>query len=260
MQNVTRRIASALVAIGLVLAFAGSASAADKYVALGDSYSSGTGTNSYTLNSGCMRGTYAYPYLVATQRPNTALTFVACSGATTDDLMANQISSVTADTKYVTVTIGGNDAGFSSVILSCTTLGCGSAITSARNYITNTLPGKLNTVYAAINSRAPTATVVVLGYPRLFGSSGCLGTTGITAGERTDLNAMADLMKTTIQGRAAAYGFTFKDAIPSFTGHAVCAGTEWLNGLNIFSTSESYHPNRNGHSGAYAPLVRSVIG
>jgi len=246
-------------AFALLLASAGSA-LADNYVALGDSYSSGTGTNSYTLSSSCLRSVYAYPYLVASQRPNTSLNFVACSGATTTDVMNNQISAVNSSTNIVTITIGGNDAGFSNVVISCTTLGCGSAITNAQNYIRNTLPGRLNTVYSAIKSRAPSARVIVLGYPRLFSSSGCWGTTGISSSERTSLNQTADLMRDTIAARAAAYGFTFKDAIPPFVGHAVCSSSAWLNGLNIFNTTESYHPNRSGHSLGYAPLVRQVIG
>jgi lysophospholipase L1-like esterase len=260
MPQFKRRIAPLAGALALALALVASAQAADKYVALGDSYSSGTGTGSYSLDSSCMRGTYAYPYLVATQRPNTALTFVACSGATTDDVMANQISAVTSDTKFVTITIGGNDAGFSNVILSCVTLFCSSAIASSQSYIQNTLPGKLNTVYSAIHSRAPTATVIVLGYPRLFSGSGCLSTTGISSSEMSSLNTTADMLRNVIQARAQAFGFVFKDAIPPFTGHAVCASPEWLNGKNIFSTSESFHPNRSGHSSGYAPLLRSVTG
>ena len=39
----------------------------------------------------------------------------------------------------------------------------------------------------------------------------------------------------------AAYGFTFKDAIPPFIGHAVCDTPEWLNGLSN-PVSDSYHP------------------
>jgi len=35
--------------------------------------------------------------------------------------------------------------------------------------------------------------------------------------------------------------------------------TEWLNGLSNL-TSESYHPNRTGHSPGYLPLVRAVVG
>ena len=259
MKFLSRRVAPFAAAFALLLASAGSA-LADNYVALGDSYSSGTGTGSYSLSSSCLRSVYAYPYLVASQRPNTSLNFVACSGATTTDVMNNQISAVNSSTNIVTITIGGNDAGFSNVVISCTTLGCGSAITNAQNYIRNTLPGRLNTVYSAIQSRAPSARVIVLGYPRLFSSSGCLGTTGISSSERTSLNQTADLMRDTIAARAAAYGFTFKDAIPPFVGHAVCSSSAWLNGLNIFNTTESYHPNRSGHSLGYAPLVRQVIG
>jgi len=259
LKLLSRRVAPVVAAFALLLASAGSA-LADNYVALGDSYSSGTGTNSYTLSSSCLRSVYAYPYLVASQRPNTSLNFVACSGATTTDVMNNQISAVNSSTNIVTITIGGNDAGFSNVVISCTTLGCGSAITNAQNYIRNTLPGRLNTVYSAIKSRAPSARVIVLGYPRLFSSSGCWGTTGISSSERTSLNQTADLMRDTIAARAAAYGFTFKDAIPPFVGHAVCSSSAWLNGLNIFNTTESYHPNRSGHSLGYAPLVRQVIG
>ena len=44
------------------------AASADNYVALGDSYSSGTGTRDYSLNSGCQRGPYAYPALIKADR------------------------------------------------------------------------------------------------------------------------------------------------------------------------------------------------
>jgi hypothetical protein len=46
------------------------------------------GTN---LDSSCNRNTYAYPYLVSQQRPNTQLTFVACSGAVTGDVTGKQV-------------------------------------------------------------------------------------------------------------------------------------------------------------------------
>ena len=85
----------------VVCACSGGATAtalADNYVALGDSYSSGTGTRDYSLNSGCQRGPFAYPALIKADRPNTTLTFVACSGAKTGDVLANQVSSLNAST------------------------------------------------------------------------------------------------------------------------------------------------------------------
>jgi hypothetical protein len=237
-----------------------SSALADNYVALGDSYSSGVGTNSYTLNSSCKRGVYAYPYVISQQRANTSLNFVACSGATTTSLMNSQISAVTSSTNIVTVTIGGNDIGFADLILQCTLLDCNSALNNTRANLNTTLAPKLNTVYSAIKTRAPSATVVVLGYPRLFSTSSCLGTTGISATERSNANLLADAVDSVTAARAAAYGFTYKSAIGSWTGHAVCSGSAWLNGLNIFNTTESYHPNRPGNSSGYVPMVRQVIG
>jgi lysophospholipase L1-like esterase len=262
MSRITRRPIRAVTVLCFLLALAApTAALADNYVALGDSYSSGVGTNSYTLSSSCLRGVYAYPYLISQQRPNTSLNFVACSGATTSSLMASQISAVNASTNIVTVTIGGNDIGFASLLTQCTLGDCNAGLTSTTNALPGSLTPALDTVYSAIKAQAaPGATVVVLGYPRLFSTSSCLGTTGITATERSNGNVLADKLDTTIAAEAAKYGFTYKSAISAFTGHAVCSSSAWLNGLNIFNTTESFHPNRSGHSSGYLPLVRSVIG
>ena len=165
----SRLMRAAVLCLALAALAAPSTAAADNYVALGDSYSSGVGTNSYTLSSSCLRGVYAYPYLVSQQRPNTSLNFVACSGATTTSLMSSQIQAVNASTNAVSVTIGGNDIGFSSLILQCTLGSCSSALNNTRAGLNTSLAPKLNTVYSAIKAQAsPTAKVVVLGYPRLF--------------------------------------------------------------------------------------------
>jgi len=249
----------AVLALLVMLVGAGSA-AAQKYVALGDSYSSGVGTRTY-FDTSCQRSLFAYPELIAAQRANTQLTFAACSGATTADVLNNQISSVTSDTSIVTITIGGNDAGFSSVITSCALplISCNSDITNANNFIRNTLPARLDAVYSAIRSHAPSATVIVLGYPRLFMGVDCNAGTFFSTDEMTKLNATADLLASTTRARATAAGFRFVDAIPAFTGHAVCSSSEWLNGLSN-PTSESFHPNRTGHASGYEPLVRNIIG
>ena len=151
--------------------------AGPSYVALGDSYASGVGTRSYISDgTSCQRSTYAYPYLVAQQKGYT-LNFKACSGATTSTVTSSQLSAVVSTTKYVTISVGGNDAGFSSVLTECAQPGwlsnCGGAINGAQSFINNTLPGRLNTLYASIKSRAPGAVVVVTGYPRIFQGEDC---------------------------------------------------------------------------------------
>ena len=120
---------------------------------------------------------------------------------------------------------------------------------------------RLDTVYGAIKSRAALgAKIVVLGYPRMFGNSGCIGTLGISATERSKANQLADALDPTIATHANAAGLTFRSAVASFGSHPVCSSSPWLNGLNLFNTGESYHPNRGGHSLGYLPLVRAVTG
>lgn len=233
----------------------------DQYVALGDSFSSGVGTGSYTLDAACKRSVYAYPYLLAQKRKHTTLTFVACSGATTADLLANQVQSVTSKTTIVTLTIGGNDIGFADLIYQCTVSDCTTALETTTANLENTLGSKLDTVYTTIKQRAATgAKIIVLGYPHEFSGSTCLGTLGISTTEETDANALADALDTVIRTHAQQDGVTYQSAISAFSGHEVCTSNPWLNGLNIFNTDESYHPNQAGHSSGYLPLVRTITG
>jgi lysophospholipase L1-like esterase len=252
----------ALCAAIVVLLSTASAAQAERYVALGDSYSSGTGTRTY-YDSACQRSVYAYPYLLSQRRANTQLVFAACSGAKTADVLNNQVSSLTTGTGIVTITIGGNDAGFSSVITECAkpewASVCDTRVAEAQTFIRNTLPGRLNSVYSQIKSRSPSARTIVLGYPRLFMGVDCNGGTWFDSDDMTMLNQTADLLNSVTSGRAAAYGFTFKNPTTAFTGHAICSSTEWLNGLSN-PAGESYHPNTLGHSSGYLPLVRAVVG
>lgn len=261
-MKMKRSIAVTCIAALMSLAGTGVA-AADDYVALGDSYSSGTGTRTY-FHAGCQRSIYAYPSLVDAQRPETELTFVACSGAETSDVLASQVSSLSAGTEWVTITIGGNDAGFSDVITECALPGwfsdCPGAVDDAEEFIENTLPGRLDNVYDAIDEKAPNATTIVLSYPRLFMGVDCNAGTFFSSSELTRLNETADLMRDVTEERveAAGAGFVFEDAIPPFIGHAVCSSEEWLNGLSN-PVGESFHPNKLGHSEGYAPLVLAAM-
>jgi lysophospholipase L1-like esterase len=190
-----------------------------------------------------------------------SLTFVACSGAKTSDLLATQIQAVTRTTTLVTMTIGGNDIGFANLIYQCTLSDCSAALDATRANLETTLGASIDRVYTTVRSRAAFgAKVIVLGYPRVFSSSGCFGTLGITSTERAKANALADGLDQVIATHAAADGVTYRSAIGAFTGHAVCSSSPWLNGLNLLNTTESYHPNRSGNSAGYLQLVTGVTG
>ncbi|MEV6940122.1 SGNH/GDSL hydrolase family protein, partial [Streptomyces sp. NPDC051132] len=170
-------VTSLLLAAGLGLTGAASAqasptAAAGGYVALGDSYSSGVGAGSYISSSGnCDRSTKAFPYLWNAAHSPSSFAFNACSGATTDDVLAGQLGSLNSSTSLVSLTVGGNDAGFSDVMTTCVLQSdstCLSRINTAKAYVANTLPAKLDAVYNAITAKAPSARVVVIGYPRFY--------------------------------------------------------------------------------------------
>jgi len=253
---------AALVVVLVPLLQAPAQAAPPAYVALGDSYSSGVGTRSYLADgTTCQRSVYAYPSLIASAR-GYALNFRACSGAKIADVTSAQLGALSASTSYVTISVGGNDAGFSSVLTTCAQpswlSNCGAAVDKAQAYISNTLPGALNTLYAAIRSRAPSAKVVVVGYPRIFNGTDCNLFTWFSSSEMSRLNATADLLDSRTATAATAAGFSFSDPVSRFVGHAVCDRPEWLNGLSS-PVSESFHPNRAGHSSGYTPLVSPVL-
>ena len=257
-----RVIAALAVVSTLAAAFAGAGAAAGgTYAALGDSYSSGVGTGSYTLDSACKRSVYAYPYLWTQTHAGTALSFVACSGAKTSDVLSTQIQSVTSATTLVTMTIGGNDIGFANLIYQCTLSDCSAALDAARANLEATVGAALDRVYTTVKSRAAFgANIVVLGYPHVFSGATCFGSLGISSTEETKANQLSDALDQVSATHAVSDGVTYKSAITAFTGHAVCSSSAWLNGLNLFNTGESYHPNRAGHSSGYLPLVTAVAG
>ena len=227
------------------------------YVALGDSYSSGVGAGSYDSASGdCKRSTRAYPALWAAANSPSSFAFTACSGARTGDVTASQLGPLNSSTDLVSISIGGNDAGFADVMTTCVLQSestCLSRIATARSYVDTTLPGKLDSVYSAISAKAPSAQVVVLGYPRFYKLDGsCIA--GLSETERAAINGAADYLNAATAKRAADHGFTFGDVTSTFTGHEICSGSAWLHSVNWLNISESYHPTAAGQSGGYLPV------
>ena len=255
-----RRLVGVAVVCAGVLATAASAAAASQYVALGDSYSSGVGTRVFYSESGsCKRSPEAYGPKVAAAK-GYELSFQACSGAKTGDVISKQLGTLSSGTALVTISIGGNDAGFSNVIINCALyyFTCGSAIGEANNYIAKTLPGVLDTTYNDIRAKATTAHVVVLGYPQLFTDEGkTCNVNFLTSSNEKKLNETGDKLDAAIKARAEAHGYTFVDPRSAFKAHEVCASEEWLNGQSN-PLEESYHPNVKGQA-RFTTEVEAVL-
>ncbi|MFB9731422.1 SGNH/GDSL hydrolase family protein [Ornithinimicrobium kibberense] len=261
MSTTTRAALTALCASALTATLAASPTqaAGEHYVALGDSFSAGTGTRAAVDE--CYRSPYGYPALLASSQ-QLALDYQACSGATTADVHANQLGTLTDATAYVTMTIGGNDVGFADVITECALPGwmsnCYGEIDRSRAILDGELPGRLDALYGDIRSRASQATVVVAGYPYLFNGEDCNLATFFSSGEMRELNAGTAELDTLIEAKATGVGFTYVDVREPFLGHAVCDDPEWINGLSN-PVVESYHPNRLGNEGYAVALAPALV-
>ena len=239
----------------LVPAQASAQSAVVHYVALGDSYSSGVGAGSYTSASGsCDQSTKAYPALWDAANQPAAYVSEACSGATTATVLSSQLSALSAATTLVSITVGGNDVGFSSVMETCVLLptsSCVSAVNNAESLMASQLPGELDSVLNAIKADAPHARVVVLDYPDLYDLSRSSFCIGLSTTDRTDLNNGANELDSQIQAAAARHGDVFADVRSAFGGHEICDSSSWLHSVNFLDVSESYHPTASGQSAYY---------
>jgi len=238
------------------LVLAAPAQAAVHYVALGDSYSSGVGAGSYTAESGdCKRTLLAYPQLWANAHAPSSYRSVACSGAETSDVINTQVSALSSQTTLVSITVGGNDVGFSSVMTTCVLYGtatCVAAVDAAEEKARNELPGKLDATYDAVRAHAPSAHVVVLDYPVFYElDTYCVG---LSDESRAKINEGINLVDDITAKAAAEHGFTFADVRPIFVGHEICSGDKWLHATNWANIEVSYHPNTDGQTLGYYPV------
>jgi lysophospholipase L1-like esterase len=259
---VSATAAGLVVAVGPLGATAADAAATVNYVALGDSYSSGLGAGDYISSSGsCDRSTSAYPEQWAGANSPASFDSVACSGATTADVLSSQVSALSASTTLVSITIGGNDAGFSSVMETCvlsSTSSCLNAIAAAEAFMTTQLPGRLDTTLETIRADAPNAKVVVLDYPELYDLSRSGTCIGLSTSDRTALNHGADVLDGAIQTAALANNDTFADVRSQFAGHEICDSGSWLHSVDIFAISSSYHPTAAGQDLGYLPVFTAA--
>jgi len=178
--------------------------------------------------------------------------FRACAGATTGTVLDGQLATFPSDTRLVTISIGGNDAGFVDVIQTCllsARSACSARVAEAERFVRRTLPGRLDRVYDAIRRRAPRATVLVAGYPRLLARRPWCGRVGqIDDAEQRRLNEASNLLARTTAAEVRRHsGFRFADVRRAFNGGGVCSRSPRINGVNGSAIS-AFHPNAAGYA------------
>lgn len=229
------------------------------YVALGDSYAAGVGAGELLGN--CRHTDLGYPLAVAAGL-DLSLSWPACIAATIGDVLRDQLDDLGRHTRRVSITVGGNDIGFSPVLVSAAQPAWMSdtdvVIDAALHRLREDLPALLDGLYAEVRTRAPEADVLVTTYPRLFNGQDCSLFTFFDPVEMARLNEAADELAASIAAAADRAGFECVDVIEEFVGHAACDEAEWIRGVS-WPVEESFHPNADGHA-AYTRLVGKAWG
>ncbi|WP_156754781.1 SGNH/GDSL hydrolase family protein [Actinokineospora pegani] len=263
--------AAAVAAAGsIAVSSIGSANAADpiNYVAIGDSYSAGSGISPSAPGSPmqCLRSALNYPNVIAEQT-GAALTDVTCGGATTAHFtsaqypgLKPQVDALSADTDVVTLTIGGNDSGtFIRASLTCAAAGWfaggkGSPCkdqngTSFEDTVRDTTYPDLVKALTAVREKAPNAKVAVLGYPWIVPASGsCFDVIPLAEGDVPYMRSLQTTLNDAVGRAARETGAIYVDLNQLSDGHDVCAprGTRWIEPPINAENSIFAHPNALG--------------
>jgi lysophospholipase L1-like esterase len=234
-----------------------------RYVALGDSYSSGVGAGDYYgADRSCERSRDAYPALWAAASHPASYVSEACSGATIGSVLSSQLSALNKATTLVSITIGGNDVGFAPVMSACVILPtsfCVHAVAAARADIRGVLPGRLDKLLAAVSADAPDARVVVMGYPEPYDLTRSGPCVGLSTTDRVDLNQAAAQLDKQLLAAADRYGDAFADVRSAFAGHQICDSDSWMNSVDWLDIGASYHPNAAGQADAYDRVFSAAV-
>jgi GDSL-like Lipase/Acylhydrolase family len=275
-----RAFALVVVVMALFGAVAAASAGATTYTALGDSYAAGPLIPNQSLNPlGCFRSDHNYAHLAAAAKGLT-LTDVSCSGATTNDMTETQnvepgpnppqFNGLSTSTGIVSLTIGGNDIGFTEIIENCITYNpfsspCKEQYDSGGHdqlaeRIENAAP-KVAAVLQGIHTRSPSARVFVVNYPQILPTgSGCWPTIPLGFGDVPYLRATEERLNSMLATQAAANNATIVNWYAASAGHDACksSGTRWVEPLIPGELAFPVHPNKAGMAGGAAALEAAI--
>ena len=262
------------------------AAAVIEYVALGDSYSSGTGASSY-LGDGspwCRRSNQTYSYQIVGAVLDGAQIaepdLKACHSAEIGDfydwqylIEPPQLAYLSPQSTYlVTATIGGNDLGFAPKIAFCVLANCAGPplVTPGELQATRS---RLIQLYRDVRSRMrPDGLLAVLSYPAFLPNPDdpvdaqpslqrcLLEWLNLSTAELRALYQATAQVSAMIADAVAATGdprVRFVDVLDSFRGHRVCSAQPWSHGVDL-NVPESFHPKDPGYQAMAGQLAATL--
>jgi hypothetical protein len=260
-----------------------SADAVDRYVALGDSFTSAPGVPVTDQTTGCLRSDHNYPALLATSLGVT-LVDVSCGSADTTAIEGvqqtpggpkpPQLDAVDGTTDLVTVGIGINDFGlYSSLLFNCPQLAAtdpggapcrdSMATEGGGDRLVDTIEQigpRVEAVLLAVADKAPRARVVLVGYPQFVPESGRCEALPLAEGDYAYLRDLAIRLGDALERAADAADADYLDLVEASAGHDICAGADaWVNGaLDDPERAVLYHPFPEGQE-AVARLIEELL-
>jgi lysophospholipase L1-like esterase len=247
------------------------------YVALGDSYTAGPLIPVQRIDPiGCERSTSNYPSRLAAALNIHDFTDVSCSGAKTENMTAAQsvlllgtnppqFNALRPDTDLVTLTISGNDIGFTEIVYTCGRVAfrdpfgnpCEREATAGGGDLyaqrIEAAAPKVARVIEGIHQRSPHATVLLVGYLRILPpTEGCYPLFPIARGDVRYLDGLEHQLTDMLASQAFRHDAFFVDSYARSLGHDAChlPGVKWVEGPVPTSPAAPVHPNALGMQAA----------
>jgi lysophospholipase L1-like esterase len=256
--------------VGLALVTAAPAEAGSRhsrslsYVALGDSYAAGFGAGKYVND--CYQSRRGYPALLDRETRASLQANATCNGATTQTVLATQLSALTPRTELVTLTVGGNDLGFASVATTCApgpSVACQAAVNGALALLApqptgpSVLATRLAATYGAVATGAPRAEILVTGYPYLFEPPvpGQPNAAVVLALNNATSALNATIKATVAASATAGVEITYVDVTAGFAGHGIGSERPFLHDTG----PEALHPTARGYRVYAKALTRALV-
>ena len=251
-----------------------------EYVNLGDSFSAGNGVLPLAPGADlrCLQSEQNFAHVVA-RHQGYGLTDVSCGGAATEDFYAPQFEGIrpqfdalSPSTDVVTVMIGGNDNSvFSGAIVACVRAvltGAGTVDPCRQQngssfedtIIGSTLPS-VRQALRDIHTRAPDATVLIIGYPWLIpAASTCEPAVPVALGDVPYLRTLQRTLNDAVRRAAADTDTTFVDMSAVSEGHDACqpVGVRWVEPLLFADQFVPMHPNALGEAAIAAAVIEAL--
>jgi len=255
------------------------------FVALGDSFAAGNlipGSPSGTP-AGCLRSSHDYGADAAAAL-GVRYVDATCNGASTTSMTQPepvlggtnppQFSSLAADDSVVTLTIGGDDVGFTGILQTCAALSLTDLFgdpcqrrytaggTDRLTAAINATAPKVAAVLRGIHARAPLARVLLVGYPDILPSQGdgCWPEVPFAPGDLPYLRGVETGLDQVLARTAAANGARFVDTYTATIGHDACQSPDVKDVEGLIPTSLAYpfHPNRRGERVMAAQVLAAL--